>query len=206
VGIQVGDAITAVNDRAVAHYYEFVAALKDKPEQIVLDINRNGEPKRFTLVLLWPKDGEPETGIAWQTRLVTVKGTGFLDSAKAGFSETVNIARLTVKSIGLFFKGVDVTEAVSGPVRITLLIGEVAQTGFASSAELLGIICISLFLMNLLPVPLLDGGLILFSLIEIVLRKPLKPKTQYYVQFIGIAFMLLLFSIAMFGDIRYLTR
>ena len=87
-----------------------------------------------------------------------------------------------------------------------MMIGEVAQTSFIGVAQLLSIICVSLFLMNLLPIPILDGGLILFSLIEIIYRKPLKPKTLYYVQFIGIAFIGFMFIFALFGDIRYLMK
>ena len=58
--------------------------------------------------------------------------------------------------------------------------------------------------MNLLPIPVLDGGLILFALIETVIRRPVHPKVMYYTQFIGIAFIIVLFGIALFSDARYL--
>ena len=60
--------------------------------------------------------------------------------------------------------------------------------------------------MNLLPVPLLDGGLILFALIEAVAHKKIRPKVQYYVQFIGLAFIALLFVIGFSGDIMYIVK
>jgi regulator of sigma E protease len=59
-------------------------------------------------------------------------------------------------------------------------------------------------MMNLLPIPVLDGGVILLSVAEMIKRAPLKPKVLYYVQFIGIAFIMLIFIVAVFGDIKYL--
>ena len=118
---------------------------------------------------------------------------------------------LTFKSIGLLFKGVDVTQAVSGPVRITIMLGDTVQSGFdagfrsglASTLNFLALISISLFIMNLLPIPILDGGLILFALIQILIRRPVHPKVMYYTQFIGIGFIIILFGIALFSDARY---
>jgi len=205
-GIRAGDRITAVNGKSAAQYLQFSRLLEDKPEQVTVSLDRNGIKLEYTLVLLYPKTGIIESGISWQTIEVRTPGTGFFGSIRNGIAETGKTLVLTVKSIALLFRGVDVTEAVSGPVRITMLIGEVAGTSLTGVAELLGIICVSLFLMNLLPIPVLDGGMVLFSIIEIALRKPLKPKTLYYVQFIGIAFIMGLFILALFGDIRYLIK
>jgi len=142
----------------------------------------------------------------WKAVEMTVAGTGFVDSVLHGISETGRTLSLTVKSLGLLFRGVDLTEAVSGPLRITMMIGEVAKSSLTGVAELLAIICVSLFLMNLLPIPILDGGTVLFGLLELFKGKPLKPRTLYYVQFIGIGFILFVFVFALFGDIKYLAR
>jgi len=142
--------------------------------------------------------------LQWETLIVEQPGKNFPAALAAGFSDTGNIFQLTIKSIGLLFSGVSVTDAVSGPVRITMLIGEVARSGMTGVFELLAIICISLFMMNLLPIPVLDGGVILLSVAEMIKRAPLKPKVLYYVQFIGIAFIMLIFIVAVFGDIKYL--
>lgn len=205
-GMRLGDRVVAVNGLPVSHYMQFTALLKDKPEQVTISVERDGIVTERPLVLLYGADGQVESGIAWKTETVRVAGTDFLGSVKSGLVETGNTIALTIKSIALLFRGVDVTEAVSGPVRITMMIGEVAQTSLIGVAELLSVICVSLFLMNLLPIPILDGGLILFSVIEAITRKPLKPKTLYYVQFIGMAFIVCLFVFAMFGDIKYLMK
>ena len=205
-GILPGDAIIAVNGTPVRHYLEFAESLKTHPTEAMVTINRSGITRDCKLVLLYPDADNIETGIEWQTVSVTVKGTGLLGSIRYGVVETGRTMALTVISIGLLFRGVDLSEAVSGPVRITVMIGEVAKNGFSGLAELLSIICVSLFLMNLLPIPVLDGGLILFSLIEFVIRKPLKPKTLYYVQFIGMGFILIVFILSLFGDIHFLMK
>jgi len=169
-------------------------------------VRRGDIELRSPVVLLYREDGSVETGIKWKAVEITVPGTGFVDSVIHGFTETGRTLSLTVKSLGLLFRGVDLTEAVSGPLRITLMIGEVAKSSLTGVAELLAIICVSLFLMNLLPIPILDGGTVLFGLIELLKGKPLKPKTLYYIQFIGVGFILVVFIFALFGDIKYLVR
>ena len=129
-----------------------------------------------------------------------------------GVKGTGELVALTFRSIGLLFRGVDVTQAVSGPVRITVMLGDTVQSGFdagfrsglASTLNFLALISISLFIMNLLPVPILDGGLILFALVETAARRPVHPKVMYYTQFVGVAFVVLLFGLALFSDARYL--
>jgi len=205
-GIKPGDVLFEVNGEPVHHLLDFEKALESRPEQIVISLNREGIHLRVPLVLIYPGETGAETGIQWKTETVTVPGTGPVTSVANGLADTGRILRLTVKSIALLFGGVDVSQAVSGPVRITLMMGEVAQQGILALSELLGVICISLFLMNLLPVPVLDGGTVLFALVELVMRKPLRPRIMYRIQFIGIGFILFVFIFALLGDIRYLIQ
>lgn len=205
-GIKGGDVVTAVDGAEVLHYMQFSKLLESRPEQVVLTVLRGDIELRIPVVLLYREDGSVETGMRWKAVDMTVGGTGLVDSVLHGITETARTLSLTVKSIGLLFRGVDLTEAVSGPLRITMMIGEVAKSSLTGVAELLAIICVSLFLMNLLPIPILDGGTVLFGLIELLKGKPLKPKTLYYIQFIGIGFILFVFVFALFGDIKYLAR
>lgn len=203
--LRVGDVIRSVDGKEVTHYLEFEQALSGKPEEVSLAVDRNGIAVTKRVVVLYGDSGA-ETGIGWKQVEVRVEGTNAFHSLVNGVKETANTLELTIKGITLLFRGVDVTEAVSGPVRITYMIGEVAQGGFTGLAQLLGIICVSLFLMNLLPVPVLDGGLILLTLIELARRKPIKPKMLYYAQFAGMAFILGIFALALFSDINFLAK
>ncbi len=69
--------------------------------------------------------------------------------------------------------------------------------------QFLALISVSLFITNLLPVPVLDGGLILFAVIELIARKRMHPKLLYYIQYVGIAFIAVLMILAIVGDVRY---
>ncbi|MBQ2465707.1 MAG: site-2 protease family protein [Treponema sp.] len=135
----------------------------------------------------------------------------FFAAVGQGFYKASNMLFVTVKSIGVLFSGVKITSAVAGPARITTMLGGAVKEGFkaglgigvVSTLEFLALISISLFITNLLPIPILDGGLILFAFIECVFRRKMHPKVLYYIQFIGIAFIALLLVIAIASDFRY---
>ena len=117
----------------------------------------------------------------------------------------------TFRSLKVLFKGVDITNAVSGPARISSMLGESAKEGFAEGMktgwvvvlQFMSLISVSLFIMNLLPIPILDGGLILFALIQAVTKKQIPPRIQYKIQVAGFAIIIMLFIIGLGGDIKY---
>lgn len=199
------DEILQINNIPIWHALEIESYLSSNPKNIILTIKRNNSILEVPFVIHYGASDSINLGFTWEVIMVTETGSKSLEVLKTGFSNTIETIKLTFTSLGVLFKGIDLTNAVSGPVRITLLIGEVATSSFVNVLNLLGIICISLFLMNLLPIPILDGGVILISFLEMILTKPLKPKTLYYIQFIGVFFVLLLLFIAIVGDINFLT-
>jgi regulator of sigma E protease len=122
--------------------------------------------------------------------------------------------RVSLESLALLFKGIDLTQAVSGPVRITLMTGDVAAEGFAEGVgrglssvfNFLALISIALCVMNLLPLPVLDGGSIALFLVEAVKRKPLHPRIINAFQTVGVVLIFGLLIFAVFGDILFLVR
>ena len=134
-----------------------------------------------------------------------------LPAISEGFVETCKYSYLTVKGFLTLFKGVDLSETVSGPARIADMMGQAVKesfgdslkTGIVNTLSFMAIISISLGIMNLLPIPILDGGLILFAFIELVFRRKLSPKILYYIQFVGIAFIAVMFVIGINGDVHY---
>ena len=90
---------------------------------------------------------------------------------------------------------------VTGPIGIAMVTAEAAQQGFENIVMLIAILSISLGLINLMPVPILDGGWILFMLIELVRGKPLSQKTEFVFRVIGLVLILLLFVYAFYSDI-----
>ena len=178
----------------------------------LFEVSRSGQRIELPVNLVRTENGGVDLGINWEYITVTEEGTGFIAGLRKGIVRTGELLAVTVKSLGLLFKGVKLTRAVAGPVRISSIIGDLAADGFAESArtglvniaEIVAVICVSLFLMNLLPIPILDGGLIFTAFIECIVRKQIPPRILYYTQFVGIAFIAILFFFALAADIRYI--
>ena len=210
-GLKKGDLITEVNGIEVANTIDLNRALGGISEKTAeLGVLRDGNKITKTVNLIRTENGI-DLGLKIKNIKVEIPGTGFFKSIVNGFVLTHKSFVLTFKSLGLLFKGVDFRQAVSGPVRITHMLGDVAAQGFKAGfliglsdiLNFVSIISISLFIMNLLPIPILDGGLILFAFIEFIFRRQIHPKVLYYVQFIGIAFIGIVFIFALWGDIGY---
>ncbi len=208
-GLQDGDLITAVNGKPVATTVDVSRSLSTADHTSVITVNRNGV---FIDIELKPASADDSLGFYFKQEKLHTENFGFFSGLGNGIAETGRLISLTFKSLALLFKGVDLTAAVSGPVRITKMLGDTAIEGFTagfsigvvSVMQFLALINVSLFIMNLLPIPILDGGLILFALIESVFHRQVPPKVLYIIQIIGILCIGCLFVFALFGDIRYL--
>ncbi|WP_294431504.1 site-2 protease family protein [uncultured Treponema sp.] len=215
-GLLTGDKIIKINNKEISDFsdlYSEVAVHGD--EDISVIVERNGENLSFTIHTdLNKKTGEGKIGVVSDPATVEAreaKRYSFFPAIAHGFSETFRIIHLSFKGIASLFKGVDVKESVAGPARITKMMGDTAKTGFSagfksgivSVLQLMALISVSLFIMNLLPVPILDGFLVLISLIEAIFGVRVSPKVRNIVQYIGIAFIAFLFLLAMTGDFHY---
>ena len=215
-GLESGDIITSINGKVTNDFSDLIQEISVRPdEDLILTVVRNGQNLSFNLHSEMDKaTGSGKIGIAADTSKILEKESkkySFFPALGHGFLESCNSVILTIKSIGLLFKGIDLDNAVSGPARVTEMLGTTVKEGFSAGLKqgliallsLMAIISISLFIMNLLPIPILDGGLILIAIIEFVFHKKINPKIQYYIQFIGLAFIALLFIIGLQGDIKY---
>ena len=215
-GLLTGDTITAINGKPTEDFSQIIEEVSTRPdEDLIITVERNGSTMSFTVHSELDKEsGTGKIGVAADTENLLECHTpeyNFFQSIGHGFLDTFEYIGLTFKSIAILFKGVDLKNAVGGPARITEMLGSTAQEGFSagfkvgfiSLSQLMAVISISLFIMNLLPIPVLDGGLILVALIETISRKKVPPKVQYRIQFIGFAFIAILFIIGLIGDINY---
>ena len=219
-GIKSGDTIVKIAGKEIADFsdiYEQVALRGD--EDVEVEVSRptdlGGQERLvFTVhTLLNKKEGNGILGVmaSGDTIQKEVKALSFFPALKKGFLETGKLLGQTLKSIGILFKGVDITNAVSGPARISSMLGESAKEGFSAGMktgwivllQFMALISVSLFIMNLLPIPILDGGLILFALIQTVTKRQIPPRIQYKIQVAGVAVILLLFLVGVGGDIKY---
>ena len=214
-GLRPGDRIVFANRREIRHHLDFFEAVGERADPVELAVLREGATVAATIVPgSDPETGQPDVGLAFEPLIVETPKYGPLQAIGRGASETVDTLVLSIRSIGLLFRGVDVTQAVAGPLRITYIVGEVATSSFAAGLgealrsffSFLSVLSVALFIMNLLPIPVLDGGQILLFTIEGVSRRFLKPKLVYRYQMVGTVIIFALIAFALFGDVLFLAR
>jgi regulator of sigma E protease len=213
-GLQSGDRITRVNGEELAYTVALFRILRDQPPVLAVDFERDGRPMQTDLILSYSDTGTTDMGIAYENIQFHTPRLGPVGALVKGGQEAWKTFVISLKSLGLLFRGIDLTQAVSGPVRITYMVGDIAAegfgqsvgTGFSSVANFLALISIALCIMNLLPLPVLDGGMILLFLIEMIKRRPLHPRYISAFQTVGVVLIFGLMLFAVFGDILFLSR
>ena len=213
-GLKTGDTILSANGEKVTQYMDFVKVLWTKPAKIDLVVLRDGTEKRMTQVLDYNDDGLVDPGLSFQMQTYRSEPLNVFQAVHKGISESFKTLSLTVRSLKLLFAGVNLNQAVSGPIRITYMLGEITTQGFAEgiSAGLamflnfVALINIALFFMNLLPIPALDGGQIFFCFIEMIRGKKFQPKIAVRYQVIGFAFLITLMIFTLFNDVIFLIK
>jgi len=211
-GLLPGDHIIRVNGQAVTNTIDLMKALESNSSIASIDYIRGGTEKK-TEIVLSQSDGD-NLGIIWPRVQYRSPSLSPPAALAKGVSESWKTLVISLKSLSLLFKGIELTEAVSGPVRITYMVGDIAAEGFGQSfgtglrslADFLALISVALCVMNLLPLPVLDGGMIILCVVEILRRKPLHPKAIRAFQTVGVALICGLMIFAVFGDIQYLAR
>lgn len=172
---------------------EVVRVIEKHPgEELVLLVRRDGMIKEFTLIAEpSPESGKGKIGIT-----PLVQKYQFRRALGSSFEQFGMI----IASIFQVFTG-QVPLDITGPVGIVITIGAVARTGIVNLLWLTALISISLGLVNLLPIPALDGGRLLFILIEALRGRPIDPEKEGMVHFIGFALLLLLILLVTYNDL-----
>jgi len=203
-GLKPGDTITSANGQALRNSSDLRKVLDQKPDTLVLEYERNGIQGQVSFNI---NEIEEEIGFSWALINYHSPNLSFFEAINKGVNESIKTLAVSIKSLRLLFMGIDLTQAVSGPVRITYMMGDMAaKGGLRSYVELIALISIALCMMNLLPLPVIDGGMIILFLVEIIRRKPAHPKAISVFQTCGIVIIFCLMFFALFGDIKYFVR
>jgi regulator of sigma E protease len=213
-GLRAGDKIIRVNGENFRYTVGLIPILESKPPVLKLDYEREGRMLQADIAIPYTDNGPGDPGISWETVKFRTPRLNPAAALAKGSVEAWKTFTVSVRSLSLLFRGIDLTQAVSGPVRITYMVGEAAAEGFGQSfgagissmANFLALISIALCIMNLLPLPILDGGMILLFAVEAVRRKPIHPRTLYVFQTVGAVLIFGLMIFAFFGDILFLAR
>ena len=208
-GIKVGDTVLSVNDKPIYFWDEFVREIHKYPNQqvalsllrnnstITLDVTPrenqyNGETVGYLGVVIKPS--------SYPEELIRVERYGIVESFVKGVDQTGHYISLTLKMLGKLLTGKIGLETVSGPITIAQGAGATVQVGFAYYLGFLGLISVSLGVINLLPIPILDGGHLLFYVIEILRGKPPSDKFMQMSLQIGMLLLIGLMTLAFYND------
>lgn len=193
-GLQSKDKIQAVNGEKTNNWEEVVQRIgANDGSEIKLDIERAGATK--TLELKPEKiDGRYRIGITQ-----TIK-TGFLDKLTGGFTQAANATTLIFKALGNLIAQPSL-DKLGGPVAIFDLSGQAAREGLLSVIALLAMLSINLGIVNLIPIPVLDGGKIVLNIVEALRGKPLSQEKEGILTLVGLVFMVVLMIAVTWNDI-----
>lgn len=166
------------------------------------EIIRGGEKLKFKDVTFVPRqitvEGEEHTGYGL---MFEQKQANFLDKTRLAFYRGVNFVRIVFVSLDMLFTGSAGVKDLSGPIAITSTISNVATQSASDAWYLIALISVNLGVMNLLPLPALDGGRLVFLIIEAFRGKPINPKYEGYVHAVGLVLFMALFVFVAFNDI-----
>uniref|UniRef100_UPI0025CD8551 RIP metalloprotease RseP n=1 Tax=uncultured Mailhella sp. TaxID=1981031 RepID=UPI0025CD8551 len=208
-GMLPGDIITAIDGVKIDRWSQVPETVgASGGRTLKVDVLRNGEPLTFDMT---PTRSERanifgEKEIAW---LIGVQASGavryepknFLESAALGLRQTWNMIDVTLTGVKKMITGSVSADSVGGPILIAQMLGQQAEAGIVPLLLLTALISVNLGLLNLFPIPVLDGGAILFCIVEIIVRRPVPEKVQEWSMRVGASLLIALMIFATFNDV-----
>lgn len=201
-GLLAGDKIITVNDMDMNNWKQFVTTVQSSAgKRLTIVVDRQGETR--TMQVIPELDQRGTRGIIGVTPEIVLYRPGMLEGIGMAVNHTYTIGASMLTGIGQMITG-KIAADVSGPIGVAQMAGEMAEKGWKELLVFTAFLSINLGLINLLPVPVLDGGHMVTLAIEGIRGKPLNKNSLQYVQMIGFALLMMLFVFATFKDINRL--
>ncbi|RAI60526.1 RIP metalloprotease RseP [Roseicella frigidaeris] len=202
-GLRPGDEILALDDRKVTRFEQVQRYVQQRPGQpIALHLRRDGGETTVTVVPEAREGGGGTVGVLGvQGGAVRFERLDPFSAAAAGVAQTADITWQTLAGIGEMIVGKRSAKELGGPIRIAEISGEAASLGMGALVNLMAVLSVSLGLLNLFPIPVLDGGHLMFYAAEAIRGRPLPPRIQEYGFRAGFALLIALFLFASRNDI-----
>ena len=198
-GLTEGDRIVRIGNKDISQWSDISEAVAPYSHAVVtVQIERDG--KRQDVEMIPEVDSASQKVMLGVMPMTTEERHGFLDSGIMAVQRTGEICRLMLVGIYQMITGQEKAE-VAGPIGVAQLAGQVAASGFANLLMFTAFLSINLGILNLLPVPLLDGGYIILLILEGIMRRRMPGKALYYIQVVGMVLLGSLFLFAMFQDL-----
>ncbi|MGN5581605.1 RIP metalloprotease RseP [Stutzerimonas sp. Brlt_13] len=209
-GIQLGDRLISLNRQPLDDWQQVIDAVKVLPcATAVLEVERDGQRVDVPLTLAARGEGEARRGYLgagveggeWPAEMLREVRFGPLDAVVEGAKRTWTMSLLTLDSLKKMLFGELSVKNLSGPITIAKVAGASAQSGLGDFLNFLAYLSISLGVLNLLPIPVLDGGHLLFYLVEWVRGRPLSERVQGWGVQIGISLVVGVMLLALVNDL-----
>jgi len=215
-GLKAKDLVLSINEESISNWQGVVSIVQGNGgKSLRFVIERDGEQQSLLLSPVNKKSGDKLVGFMGaypeipeglmektKTRIEYTPAEAFFRAVK----ETWVFSALTLKVLGKMVTGEAALENISGPITIAQYAGITASIGFLTYIKFLAMISVSLGVLNLLPVPMLDGGHLMYYLIEIVKGSPVSQGFEELGQRLGLTLLFLLMSLAIFNDIQRLIN
>lgn len=199
-GMMANDRVVAANGQPVTNWDDLVRVVHANPErEITLKVVRQG--KEILLKVTPTLEPQAKVGQIGIRQTVTLHRLGFMEGVETGLKQTWALTVAVLSSIVQLITGTAPPGGLAGPVGITHMIGEAAQGGLAYLLNFAGILSINLGLINLLPIPSLDGSRLIFLSVEGIRGKPVEPDKENLIHMIGFALLMVLFLVITYNDI-----
>ena len=213
-GLREGDEIVAVDGEPVGDFAALVARVQPRPgARLELSVSRGGETLAVPVEVESQREGDrfvgriglqPATGGEVPESMRTLERHGPLSALTHATEKTWNMSALTVRMLWNVATGDVSVKNLSGPINIAEYAGFSARQGILAFLSFLAIVSVSLFVLNLLPIPILDGGQIVYQLAELAKGSPLSDRAQAVGQQVGLLLLLILMSFAFYNDLSRL--
>ncbi len=212
-GLQIGDRLVSLDGQSVTDWQEVVSRVRAMPEgKVTLGIERAGQREELALTLAAKGEGKARTGYLgagvaggqWPPEMLREVSYGPVAAVGQALSRTWSMSLLTLDSLKKMVLAQLSVKNLSGPITIAKVAGASAQSGVGDFLHFLAYLSISLGVLNLLPIPVLDGGHLLFYMVEWVRGRPLSERVQAWGMQIGISLVVGVMLLALVNDLSRL--
>jgi regulator of sigma E protease len=212
-GFEVGDTIIEVGGQAISTWSQWVDLVRAAPGQsLAVRVERDGQPVNLTVVPRSSGTSGAEVGSVGMGVVIPDipedrirrQGRGPLEALSAAIERTFSLTVFTFESMWKMIQGLISTKNLSGPIAIAQVAASTAESGFTTWLSFLALLSISLGAINLLPIPVLDGGHIVFHSLEGLLGRPVPEQIQMMSYQVGLLAVFTLMVFAIYNDVARL--
>jgi regulator of sigma E protease len=198
-GLRANDKILAINDQEINSWTEMSKIIRESSDQeMTIRYQRDNEIDEISLTPIYSEDSD--RGVIGIYPKLIREDVSFASAFNLGIQQSYQVFKMTILGFVQMFRESS-AEDIGGPIMIASIIGQAARVGILNVLNWMAIISINLGIINLLPFPALDGGRILFIIIEMIRGKAVDPRKESYVHMLGFAILMLLMIFIIYNDV-----